>query len=103
MSFSAGLQRKRTHVPIRFGRSLLMVRPLRAGTSSASPQAVERPVKGFTQPVHRNVWTPLENRGKIVDMTRGRRPLCNGGGTCVSLESDRLDAIALAAGARSRA
>src|SRR5881396_2166979 len=69
MSFSAGLQRKRTHVPIRFGRSLLMVRPLRAGTSSASPQAVERPVKGFTQPVHRNVWTPLENRGKIVDMT----------------------------------
>src|SRR4051812_48692074 len=68
MSFSARLQRKRTHVPIRFGRSLLMVRPLRAGTFSASPQGVERPVKGCTQAVHRNVWTPLVHRGKIVDM-----------------------------------
>src|SRR6266478_4461379 len=70
MSFSQDLQRKRTHVPIRFGRSLLTVRPLRAGTSSASPQAVERPVNGCTQPFHRTAWTPLEDRGKIVD-TKG--------------------------------
>src|SRR5207244_7277899 len=68
MSFSPYLQRKRTHVPIRFGRSLLMVRPLRAGTSSASPQAVERPVQGCTQAFHRNASAPLQNRGKIVDM-----------------------------------
>src|SRR2546430_17083102 len=70
MSFSRYLQRKRTHVPIRFGRSLLMVRPLRAGTSSASPQPVERPVNGCTQPFHRTAWTPLEERGRIVD-TKG--------------------------------
>ena len=68
MSFSPDLQRKRTHVPIRFGRSLLTVRPLRAGTSSASPQGVERPVNRCTQVLHRNAWTPLHNRGKIVDM-----------------------------------
>lgn len=46
-----------------------MVRPLRAGTSSASPQAVESPVHGCTQAFHRTVSTPLENRGNIVDMT----------------------------------
>jgi hypothetical protein len=45
-----------------------MVRPLRAGTSSASPQGVERPVNGCTQAFHRKAWTPLENRGRIVDM-----------------------------------
>jgi hypothetical protein len=45
-----------------------MVRPLRAGTFSASPQGVERPVNRCTQVVHRNAWTPLHNRGKIVDM-----------------------------------
>ena len=45
-----------------------MVRPLRAGTSSASPQGVERPVNRCTQVLHRNAWTPLHNRGKIVDM-----------------------------------
>src|SRR5712691_3183406 len=73
MSFSLDLQRKRTHVPIRFGRSLLMVRPLRAGTSSASPQGVERPVNGCTQAFHRTAWTPLENRGKIVDTNRSSR------------------------------
>src|SRR5512133_163322 len=53
---------------MRFGRSLLTVRPLRAGTSSASPQGVERPVNRCTQVLHRNAWTPLHNRGKIVDM-----------------------------------
>src|SRR6476659_3385017 len=68
MSFWRDLQRKRTHVPIRFGRSLLTVRPLRAGTSSASPQGVERPVNRCAQVLHRNAWTPLHNRGKIVDM-----------------------------------
>ncbi len=47
-----------------------MVRPLRAGTSSASPQPVERPVNGCTQPFHRTAWTPLENRGRSVD-TKG--------------------------------
>lgn len=45
-----------------------MVRALRAGTFSASPQGVERPVNRCTQVVHRNAWTPLHNRGKIVDM-----------------------------------
>lgn len=45
-----------------------MVRPLRAGTSSTSPQAVESPVNRYTQVAHRNAWTPLQNRGKIVDM-----------------------------------
>jgi hypothetical protein len=45
-----------------------MVRPLRAETSSASPQAVESPVNRCTQVVHRNRSTPLHNRGKIVDM-----------------------------------
>jgi hypothetical protein len=45
-----------------------MVRPLRAGTFSASPQGVESPVNGCTQAVHRNAGTPLYNRGKIVDM-----------------------------------
>src|SRR6476469_4092573 len=68
MSFWRDLQRKRTHVPIRFGRSLLTVRPLRAGTSSASPQGVERPVNRCTQVLHRNARTPLHDRGKIVDM-----------------------------------
>src|SRR6266550_6504069 len=68
MSFSIHLQRKGTHVPIRFGRSLLMVRPLRAGTSSASPQGVESPVNRCTQAFHRTAFTPLERRGKIVDM-----------------------------------
>src|SRR5512133_3084650 len=68
MSFSPCLQRKRTHVPIRFGRSLLMVRPLRAGSFSASPQGVERPVNRCTQAFHRTAFTPLERWGKIVDM-----------------------------------
>ncbi len=45
-----------------------MVRPLRAGTFSASPQGVESPVNGCTQAVHRNAGTPLYNGGKIVDM-----------------------------------
>jgi hypothetical protein len=45
-----------------------MVRPLRAGTSSASPQGVEKPVNRCTQAFHRTTWTPLQNRGKIVDM-----------------------------------
>src|SRR5438876_11208198 len=67
MSTSPDLQRERTYVPIRFGRSLLMVRPLRAGTFSASPQAVERTVHGCTQAFHRMGWAPLENRRKIVD------------------------------------
>src|SRR5947209_18325476 len=70
MSNSPDLQRERTYVPIRFGRSLLMVRPLRAGTFSASPQAVERPVHGCTQAFHRMGWAPLENRRKIVDTKR---------------------------------
>jgi hypothetical protein len=29
---------------------------------------VERPVNRCTQVLHRNAWTPLHNRGKIVDM-----------------------------------
>jgi hypothetical protein len=29
---------------------------------------VERPVNGCTQAFHRNAWTPLYDRGKIVDM-----------------------------------
>jgi len=45
-----------------------MVRPLRAGTFSASPQGVERPVNRCTQAFHRTAFTPLERRGKIVDM-----------------------------------
>jgi hypothetical protein len=45
-----------------------MVRPLRAGTFSASPQGVERPVNRCTQALHRTAFTPLERRGKIVDM-----------------------------------
>src|SRR6266540_705504 len=68
MSFSRRLQRKRTHVPIRFGRSLLMVRSLRAGTFCASPQGVESPVHRCTQAFHRTAFTPLERWGKIVDM-----------------------------------
>jgi len=31
---------------------------------------VERPVNGCTQPFHRTAWTPLEDRGRIVD-TKG--------------------------------
>jgi hypothetical protein len=45
-----------------------MVRSLRAGTFSASPQGVERPVNRCTQAFHRTAFTPLERRGKIVDM-----------------------------------
>jgi len=45
-----------------------MVRPLRAGTFSASPQGVESPVNRCTQAFHRKAWTPHHDRGKIVDM-----------------------------------
>ena len=71
MSYAAYLQRKRTHVPRRAGRSLWMVRPLRAGTSVASPQAVESPVNRCPQAVHRNALDAACKAGcKIVDMMR---------------------------------
>jgi hypothetical protein len=68
MSFYACLQRKRTNVPMRFGRSLLMVQPQRAGTSSTNSHPVESAVEGCPQAFHRNAWTRLQNRRKIVDM-----------------------------------
>ena len=39
-------------------------------------------MNGCTQAFHRNAWTPLENRGKSVDMTGAIARSCNGGGTC---------------------
>jgi hypothetical protein len=53
---------------MRFGRSLLTVQPQRAGTSSTNSHPVESAVKGCPQAFHRNAWTRLQNRRKIVDM-----------------------------------
>jgi len=59
-----------------------MVRPLRAGTSYASPQGVERPVNRCTQAFHRTAFTPLERWGKIVDMIAPVGVLIAGSALC---------------------
>ena len=46
-----------------------MVHALGAGTSGAIPQAVEDRVDPCPQAVHRCPRTPLEKRGRIVDIT----------------------------------
>ena len=67
MSFAGDLLAKGTYVPIRFGRSLLMDRPLRAGSSCAIHMVVERAVQAFPQVLHRSAWTRLPEREKIVE------------------------------------
>src|SRR5947209_6343735 len=68
MSVPTDLQRKRTHVPSCIGQSLLMVHALGAGTSGAIPQAVEDRVDPCPQRRPQDTWTPLGERGTIVNM-----------------------------------
>src|SRR5262245_731887 len=64
MSVDGDLQVKGTYVPRSFGRSLLIVRPLRAESSCAIHRAVERPVKASPQVLHRPACPAREDCGR---------------------------------------
>src|SRR5262249_16034167 len=57
MSVDGDLQGKGTDVPRSIGRSLLIVRPLRAGSSSKIHRPVETPVQACPQVLHRPAWS----------------------------------------------
>src|SRR3954452_4865124 len=63
MSASRDLQEKGTYVPRRFGRSLLIVRPLGARSSCAIHRAVERPVQACPHVLHNPAWPTGEDCG----------------------------------------
>src|SRR5947208_10242214 len=63
MSASGDLQAKGTYVPRRFGRSLLIVRPLGAGSSCAIHRGVERPVQACPHVLHNAACAAGEDCG----------------------------------------
>src|SRR5207249_8318477 len=80
MSLSGDLQGKGTHVPRRFGRSLLIVRPLGAGSSCAIHRAVERPVQACPQVLHRTAWQRGQDCGMSATVPPVFRSLTPKGG-----------------------